>query len=140
MRFPCARVTFLNLQMCASKSDAHLRGSLVFFCHPRNDCRGAYKASSAGVSRGLFERLSISVIISIHDNTKKGRIESCPIRIRTKELSDRITHIGIRIAEHDIMRSTLYDRRRGNHRQLRLFLKFRNRKRTTVAHRALDLG
>ena len=35
------------------------------FCHPRNDCRGAYKASSAGVSRGLFERLSISIIISI---------------------------------------------------------------------------
>ncbi len=30
----------------------------------RNDCRGAYKASSAGVSRGLFERLSISAIIS----------------------------------------------------------------------------
>ena len=35
------------------------------FCHPRNDCRGAYKASSAGVSRGLFERLSISAIIFI---------------------------------------------------------------------------
>ncbi len=36
------------------------------FCHPRNDCRGAYKASSAGAKRrGLFERLSISASISI---------------------------------------------------------------------------
>ncbi len=52
-------------QLGASEVDAHLRSSLADPFGIRNDCRGAYKASSAGVSRGLFERLSISVIISI---------------------------------------------------------------------------
>ena len=53
-------------QTRALTPDTHLRRPSVPFFVTRNDYRGAYKASSAGAKRrGLFERLSISVIISI---------------------------------------------------------------------------
>ena len=57
-----------RMRKCAHQGRMHTYEDRPVSLLARNDCRGAYKASSAGVSRGLFERLSISAIILIDEH------------------------------------------------------------------------